>query len=93
MSKVTVSALCATVDALGALNAQIKALTAQADAFKKTLKASGYDVVEGETFKAVITTKTSARLDTSAVRGFLTPAEIDACTVESTSTSISLYDL
>ena len=93
MSKVTVSELCATVDALGAINAQIAALTAQANAFKKTLKASGYDEVKGDTFRAVITTKTSARLDTAAVRGLLTPAEIDACTVESTSTSISLFDL
>ena len=93
MSKVTVSSLCATVDALGALNGQIKALTVQADAFKKTLKASGYDVVEGDTFKAVITTKTSARLDTALVRGILSPAQIDECTVESTSTSTSLFDL
>lgn len=93
MSKVTVSSLCATVDALGAINAQIATLTSQANAYRKTLKASGYDIVEGETFKAVITAKTSARLDTSLVRGLLSPAQIDECTVESTSTSISLYDL
>ena len=81
------------VDELGALNAQISLLQRKADAIKVTLKASGYDEIFGNSYRAVITTKTTARLGTSEVRAFLTPAQLDFCTVESTSTSISLYDL
>jgi len=93
MSKIIVNKLCAAVDQLGELNAQIATLTRQADELKALLKASDYDEVIGDHFKAVISTRTTARLDTKLVRGFLTPAEIDSCTKESTSVSISLYDL
>ena len=81
------------VDALGGLNAEISALQRKADAMKVVLKASGYEEVFGNSYRAVITTKTTARLGTAEVRAFLTPAQVDFCTVESTSTSISLYDL
>jgi hypothetical protein len=89
----SIKRLTGMVDDLGTLNAQIANLTKQADAIKKSLKTSGYDEVIGATFRAVITTKTTARLDTAAVRKILTPDQVDDCTVESTSTSISLYDL
>jgi len=81
------------VDELGALNAQIHALSKKADDLKMCLKKSGQDEIIGSTFRAVITTKTTARLDTKFVRELLTPAQVDYCTTESTSTSISLYDL
>lgn len=90
---VTTRKLVRMVDELGSLNAQIHALTKQADAIKKTLKESGFEEVFGNVFRAVITTKTTARLDTKLVREYLTPAETDYCTVESTVQSISLYDL
>lgn len=89
----SVKRLTAMVDNLGELNARISVLTKQADAIKKSLKSSGYDEVIGTSFRAVISTRTTARIDAGLVRGILSPAEVDACTVESTSTSISLYDL
>ena len=85
--------LCKSVDDLGALNAQIAQLVAQANLIKLTLKESGFDEVVGKAYRAVISTKTTARLDTKLVRGVLTPRQIDDCTVKSASTSISLYDL
>ena len=89
----SVKRLTTMVDTLGELNARISVLTKQADALKKSLKTSGFDEVIGTSFRAVISTRTTARLDTELVRGILSPFEVDACTVESTSTSISLYDL
>ena len=89
----SVKRLVAMVDDLGELNARISVLVKQADALKKSLKLSGFDEVIGTSFRAVISTRTTARLDTDLVRGILSPFEVDACTVESTSTSISLYDL
>ena len=65
----------------------------KADEIKLTLKESGYDEIQGDVYKAVVSTKLIARLDTKLVRNFLTPAEVDACTRESTSVSVSLYDL
>lgn len=85
--------LIATVDKLGDLNARIARLTKEADALKAELKGSGLTEIAGTTFRAVISTRTTARLDTALVRSILTPRQVDACTVESTSTSISLYDL
>jgi len=89
----SVKRLVTMVDDLGELNARISLLVNQADALKKSLKTSGYDEVIGTRFRAVVSTRTTARIDTELVRGILSPAEVDACTVESTSTSISLYDL
>jgi hypothetical protein len=89
----SVKRLTAMVDDLGELNARISVLAKQADALKKSLKLCGFDEVIGTSFRAVISTRTTARLDSELVRSILSPAEVDACTVESTSTSISLYDL
>lgn len=81
------------VDELGALHAQISIIQKKADAIKDTLKASGYDEIFGQSYRAVIVTRTTARLDTKLVRELLTPAQIDYCTKESTSQSVSLTDL
>lgn len=81
------------VDDLGGINAQISLLQRKADEIKTTLKECGADEVFGNSYRAVISRRTTARLDTAAVRSILTPRQVDACTVESTSTSISLYDL
>lgn len=85
--------LVKAVDNLGGINAQISRLQSQADMLKAQLKASAYDEVIGEHYRAVISTATTARLDTKAVRKLLTPAQVDECTVDKTTTSISLYDL
>jgi len=92
MSKV-VDALCAKVDTLAALNAQISVLTKQADVIKAELKKSGYDEIQGDHYKAVIVTKTTCSLDVKKVRKLLTPAQIDLCSVDRVSVSISLFDL
>ena len=81
------------VDEYGALNAQIHFLQRKADAIKETLKASGYEEIFGQSYRAVISTRTTARLDSKLVREYLTPEQVDYCTTESTSTSLSLYDL
>lgn len=93
MTTYTVRKLTQMVDDLGGINAQISALKRKADALKEQLKGSGYDEVLGNSYRAVISTKDTARLDTALVRGLLTPMQVDDCTVVSTSTSISLYDL
>lgn len=89
----SVRTLTKYVDQLGALNAQISHLNKQADVLKAALKGSGYDEIVGKAYRAVVSTKTTARLDSKLVKGCLTPRQIDDCTVEGTSTSISLYDL
>ena len=81
------------VDELGGINAQIHFLQKKAEFIKETLKASGYDEIFGQSYRAVIVTRTTARLDTKLVRELLTPAQIDYCTTESTCQSISLTDL
>jgi hypothetical protein len=90
---ISIRRLSKMVDELGALNAQINMLQRKADAIKETLKSTDHDEVYGQSYRAVISTRTTARLDTALVREILKPAQIDACTKESTSTSISLYDL
>lgn len=85
--------LSAQADELGTLLAQIKALTDKADAIKKDFKKSGYDVIEGDLFKAVIVTKTTCALDSAKVRLLLTPSQVDLCSVDRTSTSVTLYSL
>lgn len=89
----TVITLGKTVDKLGKLNAKISALVREAELLKAELKASGEDEILGTRYRCVIATRTTARLDSAKVRGILTPRQIDACTVETTSTSCSLYDL
>lgn len=85
--------LSKSVDELGALNAQISILKRKADAIKATLKASGFEEIYGQSYRAVISTSTKNLLDTEAVRQLLTPFQVAACTKASESTSLSLYDL
>jgi len=92
-TNISIRRLSKMVDELGMLNAQISALTKKADAIKATLKETNHDEIYGSVFRAVISTRTTARLDTKEVRKLLTPKQVDFCTVDSTSTSISLYDL
>ena len=93
VKQLSVAALARNVDKLGALNAQIAALTKQADAIKADLKAIGVGEYYGKTFKAVVTNRDASRLDAAKVKALLSPAQIVACTSVSKSTSVSLYDL
>ena len=81
------------VDRLGHLNAQIAALTRQAEEIKDALKESGETEVIGRTFRAVVTETTQITLDTKMVKAILTPAQVDACSVASHCQRVSLYDL
>jgi len=70
-----------TVDKLGKLHAQISTLQEEFDLLKSEITES----CSGKLYKVSITSRTTARLDTKLVRKILTPAQQDACTVESTS--------
>ena len=93
--KLSDRALAANVDKLGAINAQLAALKKQADEIKAKLINSGYDEVDGKSFKAVIVRKDgSLLLDSKKAKGFLSAAQIAACEKRgSPSVSVSLYDL
>ena len=81
------------VDDLGKLNARIAKLEKEADALKATLKATGKDRIDGTRYYAVIAERTTKRLNSAKAKSFLTIDQIIACTDESTSVAISLYDL
>jgi hypothetical protein len=81
------------VDALGALNAQISKLQAEAELLKVSLKACEVDEVIGAQYRARISTSESKTLDTAKAKGFLTLAQIEACSKVVKRTSITLYDL
>ena len=55
------------IDRLGKLLAQISELTAQADAIKANLKESGFTEVEGNLFRATVSTSERTTLDTKKV--------------------------
>ena len=93
VKSISAAALARNVDKLGALNAQIAALVEQADGIKADLKAIGVGEYYGKTFKAVVSKRESSRLEAAKVKALLSPAQLIACTVASTSTAVSLYDL
>lgn len=70
----------AVVDQLGALKAQIAALTDQEKALKKALTESGFAEIDGHLFRATVTWTERATLDTEAVRAILTAEQARACT-------------
>jgi len=86
-------ALSAKVDKLGALNAEIAALKKVADKLKDELKESGEAEIFGRSFKAVVSIKSSVKLDVAIAKSFLSVAEIAAASKVVDSVSISLFDL
>ena len=90
--KLSDRALRDNVDKLGELNAQIKALSKQADAIKYKLVASGYSEIEGKLFRAVISVRSSSRLDSKMVKAFLSAEQIELASKVSESVAVSLYD-
>jgi regulator of replication initiation timing len=81
------------VDQLGALNAQIATLNAQAEAIKKILRESGAGEYRGDVFRAVVSERSSSRIDAKKVRQLLTEEQLAEVVSEVMSTSVSLYDL
>jgi hypothetical protein len=70
----------AIVDQLGALKAQIAALTDQEKALKKALTGSGFAEIDGDLFRATVNWTERATLDSDAVRAILTPDQVRVCT-------------
>ena len=93
VKSLSAAALARNIDKLGALNAQIAALSKQAEAIKDDIKVLGAGEYYGKTFKAVVTATTASRLDTAKVKATLTAAQLAKCMVESKRTAVSLYDL
>ena len=81
------------VDQLGALNAQISALSEQAEAIKKILRDSGAGEYRGEVFRADVSERSSSRIDSAKVRKILTDEQLAEVVSEVRSTSVSLFDL
>lgn len=90
MTVVSTRRLTKMVDELGAINAQISRLQAEADGIKAILKATGATEVIGSVFRAVITSTESEVIDSKKVRQIMG----DAVPTKSVRrTSISLFDL
>lgn len=81
------------VDQLGALNAQISALTKEADVLKATLKESGLPEIEGKIYRAVISQSSRSTLVADRVKAILTAEQVRACTQTTPTTSLTLYGL
>lgn len=72
--------LALIVDELGTLKAQISALTEREKALKATLFDSGYAEIDGAHYRATVSWTERASLDSEAVRGLLTPEQVEQCT-------------
>lgn len=76
----TARQLINTVDSYGQIKAQIRELQRQADNLSDLLKEQGDGEYLGRSYRAVINTSERASLDSTIVKGFLTPAETIAAT-------------
>jgi len=72
--------LSLAVDDLGTLKARIADLVKQESALKALIAASGYAELDGALFRATVSLSERATLNSERVKGFLTPAQIVACT-------------
>ena len=76
------------VDALGAIKADIATLTAREKILKDKLIALGESAIDGELFRATISTTERETLDMSAVRAKLSPQFMAAHTNIATVTTV-----
>lgn len=81
------------VDTLGALNAQISALSAEAETIKAKLKEAGQREILGTLFKVVIAEGQRETLVSAEVRKLLTPEQIKTCTKTTLTKSLTVYGL
>ena len=82
--------LALAVDDLGILKARIADLVKQENALKAFIAASGYAELDGALFRATVSLSERATLNSERVKGFLTPAQIVACTQTSEVTSVRI---
>lgn len=72
--------LAVIVDELGALKAQIAALTEREKVLKAALFDSGYAEIDGAHYRATVSWSERATLDSDAVRALLTDEQVRQCT-------------
>jgi hypothetical protein len=82
--------LALAVDDLGILKARIADLVKQENALKALIAASGYAELDGALFRATVSLSERATLNSERVKGFLTPAQIVACTQTAEVTSVRI---
>jgi hypothetical protein len=73
--------LTSTIDALGAIKAQIADLKAQEEALRAVLVEQGPGAYEGDLFRATVSESERATLDMAAVRAKLSRQFIQANTI------------
>ena len=71
--------LSSKVDRLGLLLAQIADLEREAGSIKSDLKESSLLIVEGELFRATVSTSQRCTLDSAIVRSYLRPDQLERC--------------
>ena len=71
--------LSSKVDKLGLLLAQIADLEREAGSIKMDLKASSLLIVEGELFRATVSTSDRVTLSSDIVRSYLRPDQLERC--------------
>jgi hypothetical protein len=86
-------ALSVKADQLGLINAQISTLQAEAETIKEELKASGLSRIRGSLYKVTISTTERSSLSSTAMRAYLTPEQIKACTTTATVTAVTVRGL
>ena len=74
-----VNDLASLVDRLGSLKAQIAALCDEEKAIKEKLIDTRLPSIDGDLFRATISTHERTTLDSETVKSFLTPAQLLLC--------------
>lgn len=76
-------------DRYAAIKMQIEALTAELEGVKDLAKATGLEVIEGDNFRLTIKPVTRTSLDRAILAAWLTEAQLQAATKETTSDRIT----
>ena len=67
-------------DRYAILKNEMDALTKQLDAVKAEIKATGLEIIEGNTATVVVSLSERASFDAKVAKTFLTEAQVSACT-------------
>lgn len=76
------------VDKYGEMLARAAEIKKHADAIKAEIIANGAEAVEGKRYRCTVSLSERQSLDSKAVKAFLTPAQITACTKVSDVTTV-----
>lgn len=75
------------------LQHHINRMATELDALKSDFKARGDGLYLGTGHKVTVTTAQAVRLDSALVRACLSPAELRACSVDSTTTRVLIKEI